>query len=483
MSQLISASDFATLLACDRRVYLNHHGDPVLRLAPSAYDEWLMQRGQAFEKQITSGLDFVTPLYLPTDLQQGFRLTLDFMRNGVPLIYQGVLLADDLVGIPDLLERVEGASALGSYHYQPLDIKLASEARPEHRLQMMAYIALLEAIQGVRPRGRLILRLPPAERGGERLYHEETVIFDEALFAEKLAELRALAAGDEPQPFISSECASCPWRGVCLPLAEQNRDASLIPGLRREVWKSLHARGLGSLPALAAASAEEIVSIRGMGEKSAMQIIQQARALTEQRLIPLAPPRLPPPADGEVFFDVESVPLEGFTYLLGTLVRRGGDYHYECDVARSPQDEGVMWQGFLRRMDGHQGAIYHYGAFERTTINGLMARYGVDARAQALLGRMVDISKVLKASAVLPLRGYSLKDVAPWLGFTWSEEMQSAGDSMVEYIRWLETGDEQHLERILHYNEEDLRATLMVRNWLLALAGSTEEGSSSCTER
>lgn len=474
MSRPISASDFATLTACDRRVYLDHHGNPALRLAPSAYDEWLMQRGQAFEEQLTSGLDFVTPPYIPTDLQQGFRLTLDLMRGGAPLIYQGVLLAADLVGIPDLLERVEGASALGSYHYLPLDIKLASEARPEHRLQMMAYIALLEAIQGVRPIGRLILRLPPAERSGERLYHEETVILDEALFAAKLAELRALAAGSEPRPFISSECTSCPWREVCLPLAEEGRDASLIPGLRREAWEGLHARGLGTLPALAAARAEEIIRIRGIGERSAAQIIRQARALIEQRSILLAPPDLPPPADGEVFFDVESVPLEGFTYLLGTLVRRDGGYHYECDVARSPQDEGVMWQGFLRRMDEHRGVIYHYGAFERMTVNGLVARYGEDARALALLGRMVDISKVLKASAVLPLRGYSLKDVAPWLGFTWSGEMQSGDDSIVEYFRWLETGDEQHLKRILRYNEDDLRATLAVRNWLLTLAGSAE---------
>lgn len=473
MSRLISASDFATLAACDRRVYLNHHGDPALRLAPSAYERLLMQQGHAFEAQVVEGLHFVAPPYLPSDLEQGFRLTLDLMRSGTPLIYQGVLMAEDLVGIPDLLERVDGASALGNHHYQPVDIKLASEARTEHRLQMMAYIALLEAIQGVRPTGRLILRPPPAERGNGPLYREETVTFDEALFRERLAELRVLVAGNEPRPFISSECSSCPWREVCLPLAERSRDASLIPGLRRKVWEGLHARGLGSLPALAAASAAEVSRIKGVGEQ-APRLIQQARALTEGRPFFLARPDLPPPTDGEVFFDVESVPLEGFTYLLGTLTRHGDGYRYACDLARAPQDEAAMWRDFLRRMDGHSVPIYHYGDFERMTINRLIARYGEDRRAQALLGRMVDISKVLKASAILPLRGYSLKDVAPWLGFQWSGETQAAEESMVEYYRWLETGEERHLENIQRYNEDDLRATLRVRDWLLTLGGSAE---------
>ncbi len=469
MSRLISASDFATLAACDRRVYLNHHGDPALRLAPSAYERLLMQQGRAFEAQVVEGLDFVAPPYLPSDLEQGFRLTLDLMRSGAPLIYQGVLMAEDLVGIPDLLERVKGASALGHHYYQPVDIKLASEARPDHRLQMMAYIALLEAIQGVRPTGRLILRPPPAQRDGPP-YREETVTLDEKCFPKKRAELRTLAAGHEPKPFISSQCTSCPWREVCLPLAERSRDVSLIPGLRRKVWESLHARGLGRLPDLAAASAEEVARIKGVSKEGAVQIIQQARALAEGRHIVLDHPALPPPTDGEIFFDVESVPLEGFTYLLGTLTRHGDGYHYTCDLARAPQDEAAMWQSFLQRMDGHTAPVYHYGSFERTTINQLMKRYGKDGRAQALLGRMVDLNKVLKASAVLPLRGYSLKEVAPWLGFRWSGETQAADESMVEYYRWLETGEERHLENIQRYNEDDLRATLRVRDWLLTLA-------------
>ncbi len=81
---------------------------------------------------------------------------------------------------------------------------------------------------------------------------------------------------------------------------------------------------------------------------------------------------------------------------------------------------------------------------------------------------MVDLERALKGSVVLPLRGYSLKDVGRWLGYEWSGETQHGDNSMLEYLHWLETGDRHHLEHILHYNQDDVRATKVVRDWLAA---------------
>jgi predicted RecB family nuclease len=40
---------------------------------------------------------------------------------------------------------------------------------------------------------------------------------------------------------------------------------------------------------------------------------------------------------------------------------------------------------------------------------------------------------------------------------------------MLEYLAWLDDGDQGHLDRILRYNEEDCRATLAVLAWLRRL--------------
>lgn len=127
-----------------------------------------------------------------------------------------------------------------------------------------------------------------------------------------------------------------------------------------------------------------------------------------------------------------------------------------------------MWDSFLQRMDALGGPVYHYGFYERTAISQLMERHSPgDPRALALLDRCIDLHKAIRASFVLPLHSESLKSVAPWLGYQWSGVTQQADDSIVEYVNYLDDGDEHHLQHILHYNEDDVRATLLIRDWLL----------------
>jgi uncharacterized protein len=82
---------------------------------------------------------------------------------------------------------------------------------------------------------------------------------------------------------------------------------------------------------------------------------------------------------------------------------------------------------------------------------------------------MIDLEKVLKESAALPLPGYSLKQVAPWIGFSWNTDTQAGDDSMLEYLAWLEDGQRGHLDGILAYNEADCHATVAILDWLTAL--------------
>jgi uncharacterized protein len=335
----------------------------------------------------------------------------------------------------------------------------------------MAYVALLEAIQGVRPDGALWLRPPVGEDAPEIRFVEERVELDELLYRESLEQARAAAGGREPLPFISSACNQCVWQELCRPIAERRQDVSLISGLRRATWDELHARGLGTLRAVARASRETLLNVKGIGDKTADTIRLQARALVSGQAIQIAPPQLHS-ADPAIFFDVESLPGEGLFYLMGTLIRRAGGDSFTYDLARQPEDEGAMWRSFLARLDGLAGPVIHYGNYERSTVRQLADRHGDGARAAVLLDRMIDLERALKEAVVLPLGGYSLKDVAPWLGFEWTGQTGSADDAMLEYLAWLDDGDPIHLDHILRYNEDDCRATAAVYDWLISLAAS-----------
>ncbi len=208
-----------------------------------------------------------------------------------------------------------------------------------------------------------------------------------------------------------------------------------------------------------------------MGRKGAPRLLAHARAYVEQRPVLLQPPRLAPPAPGEAFFDIEGFSSSNKNvdcyYLLGLLVRRGEEYAFEYDLAERPEDEREMWFSFLERVDALDGPVYHYGPYERTAIARLVERHGGGTTARRLLNRFVDLHRLLKNSVALPLPGYSLKQVAPWLGFKWTGFTQAASESIVEYYRWLETGERQHLEHVIAYNRDDVLATRIVRDWLL----------------
>lgn len=469
--KLIRATDLYSFTECDRMVFLNHHGDKSLRDKRSEYQQYLAEQGEAFEDDVVATLPVEEPSYVIGDLETGWQETLKLMQAGAGIIYQGVLIHDGVVGIPDLLLRVDDVmspSAFGDYIYRPVDIKLASKAKKGHKLQVMCYIWLLENIQQTRPVGSLYLKDSSSSLG---LFTEEVVNFEAEKFNKVLAETRLLAAGEERKPFISSACKMCGWQSFCTGLATESEDASLLPGMRRTVWQHLHDRGKGSIADVTTIPRDELLAIKGVGDKVADKILRHAHALTNDEVIVFKTIKLPEPSPYDIFYDIESIPNEQFHYLMGMVVRRSDGWVYEYDLAEQRKDEPAMWRSFLDRLDQfleHDGAhVYHYGAYEKTSIKQLTERHGGAAQAERLLDRLVDLEKVIKKSIVLPLQSYSLKAVAPWLGFQWDSETTTGGGSVVDFIHWLDDGDRSFLDRILHYNEEDCHATVAVRDWLL----------------
>ena len=77
--------------------------------------------------------------------------TLDAMRRGEDVIYQGYLARDNFAGYPDFLVRVESPSDLGAWSYEPWDTKLARHPKAYFLVQLCCYAEMLERAQGVRP--------------------------------------------------------------------------------------------------------------------------------------------------------------------------------------------------------------------------------------------------------------------------------------------------------------------------------------------
>jgi len=67
-------------------------------------------------------------------------------------------------------------------------------------------------------------------------------------------------------------------------------------------------------------------------------------------------------------------------------------------------------------------------------------------------------------------RSYSLKALATYLGFKWRDETPSGALSIQWFNDYIESKDEDILKRILEYNEDGCKATMILKDNLVDLS-------------
>lgn len=466
MSRQISASSFRSLLHCRHALFLDHHGDSQLKTDLGEFEQYLLDEGKRFEREFIAGKDYVQPDYPDGDLDAGAEATLQLMRSGVPLIYQGVLKADRLVGVSDLLVKKNGESNFGGWFYEPQEIKISKSVKPFHTLQVCFYAMLLDKIQGRRPETGTVILADQTE---------EVIDLDAAWpeFERRLAEAIVIVDRQiRTDLAIFSGCGECVWHNVCSKEAKDCNDVTLVADLRRATKPALLEAGIVTVDDLAKALPERLSELRGIGSKSAERLVVQARSQMTGTVMPIAEARLPE-SSIELFYDIEGEPNLDMDYLHGLLIVEGGkESRYLAFLADRPEDEGDAFGSFVTEVAEilvrHPDVpIYHYHSYERTRVTRLFERYpDQPITKDDLMERFIDLHKVLKGAFVLPVEGYGLKPVSRWLGFEYRNPKSSATQSMLWYRLWLNMGDRQYLDDSVLYNEDDCLATKLIKEWI-----------------
>jgi predicted RecB family nuclease len=177
-----------------------------------------------------------------------------------------------------------------------------------------------------------------------------------------------------------------------------------------------------------------------------------------------------PIAPIELYFDIEAEPELNLDYLHGVLVvdRYNNTEKYYEFLAESAAEEGLIWEQFLELMWAYPIApIFHFCDYEIKTFKRLAKLYNTPAYLwKPVLKRFIDIHKYVTQKAIMPVESYALKPIARWLGFEWRDAKANGAQCVCWYDEWLKTGDRSILEAIVRYNEDDCRATYVVKDWL-----------------
>jgi len=165
--------------------------------------------------------------------------------------------------------------------------------------------------------------------------------------------------------------------------------------------------------------------------------------------------------------------LEMVNYLIGAVHRTpGGPARYKQFFAESFDKEDDNLNDFLRWADSLEDPVfYHWHHYERTHLNKMVERYGVDPRlAAVVLDRLEDLSPWATKGYAFPAYGESLKAIAKCLGFKWRQDDVTGVGSMALYMRFVESGSTDLIakEKIIVYNEDDCFATMHIYDWVLA---------------
>lgn len=254
---VLSATDLAAFLACRHRTALDlavafgartkppHYEDPLLEI--------LWQRGLEHEKRYVDrlreqGLSIVD-LRDAGDADARVAATLDAMRAGADVIVQGALRDGPWFGYPDILQRIQRPSALGSWSYEVADTKLAHDTKAGTILQLALYSSMLEKAQDLPPeRFHVVTPLAKEEYRLADYAAYFRFVRDWMLQAVGLTH-EELARANYPEPV--EHCAICRWWKQCEERRFADDHLSLVAGLTRIQRRELEARGVTTMRALA----------------------------------------------------------------------------------------------------------------------------------------------------------------------------------------------------------------------------------------
>jgi len=490
---LHSASDVVNFLECEHISYLDRINliTPLPRSEDDDQAKLIQQKGYAHEAAYAAQLaaesgSFIDIAKAAVSLDSRIEATLEAMKRGTGVIFQGAFRDGPFVGHADFLRRVERPSALGPFSYEVVDTKLARSVKAKFIVQLAFYSSLVAKVQEAEP------RLMHVMLGQKKESSFRCADYSRYFLAIRNHYLSRFIDGNaETHPYLCEKCSQCKWRTHCENRRLEEDHLSQVANITRLQIKKLEEAGLTTMASLAQTGPRTRIpklapeTFEKLRHQAALQFKFRQ---TGERYLDLLPAdaegrrgfaRLPKSDAGDMFFDMEGDPLEegGLEYLFGLYYFDDGKPVFKPFWAHTRAEEKAAFEQFMdfvtARLHKFSGAyVYHYASYEVTALKKMMSLHGTrEAEVDNLLRRakLVDLYKVVREGIRVSEPRYSIKNIEHFYMQARKGDVQNASASIVFYEQWKETQDPKLLRDIENYNLDDVRSTYELREWLLTL--------------
>ncbi|MGB7356621.1 MAG: TM0106 family RecB-like putative nuclease [Mycobacterium sp.] len=429
------------------------------------------------------------PEYTVAGLAAAAQQTLAAIERRAPVIYQAAMFDGRFVGFADFLVLEDSPEG---HRYRLRDTKLARSVKVEALLQLAAYAqTLTDAGVPVAPEVDLVLG------DGSAVSYPVTELLP--VYAPRRAALQRLLdthlTGGKPVTW-EDDVRACFRCTECEQQVRASDDLLLVAGMRVSQRARLIDAGITAVHELAGhrGPVPELSTrtVTALAAQARLQVADRVQGMPPYEVVDAQPLMVLPDADkGDLFFDFEGDPLWtvdgcewGLEYLWGVLTAADQFTplwaHDRAGERQALVDFLTMVRKRRRRYPGMH--IYHYAAYEKSTLLRLAGRYGVgEDEVDSLLreGVLVDLYPLVRKSIRVGTENYSIKSLEPlYMGAELRcGEVTTATASITEYARYCaltEGGRTDEAATVLsdieEYNRYDCRSTHRLRDWLMARA-------------
>ncbi len=502
----ITASSLYDYIKCPHKVWRDIYGPQEEKIQETnPFVKLLWEKGVKHEEKIISELGEILNLK-EGSIDERFQKTIDAMKNETPLIYQGVLKHENIIGIPDLLKKLPDNT------YIPIDIKSGvgfegadeekgDEGRPKkhYAVQLCLYNDLLKILGfATHNSGKVI------DINGEEVEYDLIApmgIRIKETWWELYERIKKhvdslMKNHDKNKPAMAGICKLCPWYNSCKKWCEETKDLTNVFYLGRSVRDRINKDiSIENIDEFLGIDVAEVMKqkekekksgnkefLLRIGAKSLEKSLNRARILYQTKKPVIYEPIIFPQVNYELFFDIEDDPTQDFVYLHGVYERNGSKEQFIDFTATEllAEAEKEIWQKFWRYIESlpqDDYAVYYYSPHEKTTYKKLQKRYPDVISIEEVENffenpNVIDLYNIIQKQTDWPVGSYSLKALATYLGFKWRDETPSGALSIQWFNEYIESNDKDILKRILEYNEDDCKATMVLKDKLAELSNA-----------
>jgi predicted RecB family nuclease len=405
MSSKITLDVLDAILFCKLKAHLKLTGQHGVK---SDYETTLVGVRQRVRQK---AIENILRRYPDSTISIGARMTRTTLKEGKGFFLEARFDDDRYLVDFDGLKKVNGASALGEFHYVPVLFTEAYRVRQHHRCLLEMLGLILSRLQGKKPDRAVVYYGPECKVTTIRL---STGLKSAQTIDEDLASMRR--AESTPTLVLNGHCSICEFRSQCYHRAVEEDALSLLRGIGEKRLRQYARKGLFTLTQLAHTFRPRRKGKRPGHPSKQRDHALQALAIRDKTVYILGAPKVPSAAV-RIYLDLEGSENEQFVYLIGMIVCDGAREEQYSFWADSKDQEDDIFEQFLAVVSRYDAPrIFCYGNYERAFIKRLRGRARRKKLVDKALGAIVNTLAIIYDHFYFPTYSNGLKEVAGFLG-------------------------------------------------------------------